>query len=87
MFQWAGIRGLGPHPEWAEHLVCIQMCMCIWKLNGKSTLGKKVALAQSRVARCCPLPVPATILAMRKDFSDQMLEQVEIQREKSTCLR
>lgn len=29
MFQGAGITGLGPRPEWAEPLVCIQMCMCV----------------------------------------------------------
>lgn len=40
MFQGVGITGLGPCLEWVEPLMCIQMCVRIWKLM-KSTVGKR----------------------------------------------
>lgn len=42
IFQGAGITGLGPCLEWAEPLVCIQIGLCIYHLNGKITPGKRV---------------------------------------------
>lgn len=42
MFQGAVIIGLGPCLEKAKPLVCIQMCMCIYMLNGKNTGQKRM---------------------------------------------
>lgn len=40
MFQGAEKR-VGDNLEWAESLVCIQMCTYVYNLNGKSALGKR----------------------------------------------